>query len=77
MPPAISLDQGHVVIECTPRYLQTFLRPGNLGDRLMIACLVRGAYLTSRSRVPTVNVVEELVRAVVGSDDARFPPDDP
>ena len=72
MPPAISLDQGHVVIECTPRYLQTFLRPGNLGDRLMIACLVRGAYLTSRSRVPTVNVVEELVRAVVGSDDARF-----
>ena len=40
--PAVSVEDGQIVIACTPGYLRSFLSPGNLGDRLMLASLTRG-----------------------------------
>ena len=70
--PTIAVENGEIVIDCTPRYLRSFLGAGNLGDRLMIASLVRGAHLLCGNEAPCDTVVNELVQAVVGSDSARF-----
>ena len=70
--PAVAIEDGEIAIECEPRYLRSFLSAGNLGDRLMIASLVRGAYLLCGEDAPCDTVVNNLVRTVVGSDSARF-----
>lgn len=70
--PEVVCNDEHIAIDCTPRYLGSFLNPGNLGDRLMIASLVRGAYLfMGNSKLPD-DKVEELVQTVADSDNARY-----
>ena len=70
--PAVALEDGQIVIDCKPRYLRSFLNPDNLGDRLMITALVRGAYALCGNPAPSDTVMGELVQTVAGSDDARF-----
>ena len=70
--PAVTVEDGEIAIDCVPHYLLSFLRPGNLGDRLMIASLMRGVdSLCGRETVPDA-VMEEWLQTVVGSDSARF-----
>lgn len=68
----VAVADGEIVIDCAPTYLQSFLNVDNLGDRLMITALVRGAHELCGDRVPSPSVMAELVQAVVGSDDASF-----
>ena len=68
----VAVEDGEIVIDCAPTYLRSFLGADNLGDRLMIAALVRGAHVFCGNRVTSDRVIAELVQTVVGSDDARF-----
>ena len=70
--PAVAVEDGQVVIDCTPLYLRSFLSADNLGDRLMITALMRGAYALCGNPAPSDTVMGELVQTVVGSDDAHF-----
>ena len=70
--PGVTIEDGEIAIDCEPRYLRSFLSAGNLGDRLMIASLVRGAHLLCGKDVPRDTEVKDLVQTVVGSDSARF-----
>ena len=70
--PAVVVEDGVILVDCVPNYLLSFLRPGNLGDRLMIASLTRGVdLLCGRDPVPNA-AMEKWVKSVVGSDRARF-----
>ena len=70
--PAVMVTDGRIVIDCGPQYLQSFLKPGNLGDRLLIAAIVRGLEeLCGNEPLPDARV-DEWVRSVAGSEDARF-----
>ena len=70
--PAVAVEDGGIVIGCGPRYLQSFLGPGNLGDRLMIAAMARGLEAVCSSEPLLDSAVEEWVRSVAGSDNDRF-----
>ena len=70
--PAVTIEDGRIVVGCGPRYLQSFLGPGNLGDRLMIAAMARGIEtLCSNEPLPST-AMEEWVQTVAGSDNDRF-----
>lgn len=70
--PRVSVAERQVVIECDPNYLQSFLMPGNLGDRLLITAMVRGLErLCGNEPLPDV-VVKNWLRSVVGTDNDRF-----
>ena len=70
--PAVTVADGEIVVSCGPRYLQSFLGPGNLGDRLMIAAMARGLEtLCSNEPLPNTTM-EEWVRTVAESDNDRF-----
>ena len=70
--PTVAVEDGEIAIDCGPRYLRCFLSTGNLGDRLMIASLVRGVELVCGNEAISDAVMEEWVQSVVGSDSARF-----
>ena len=70
--PTVVLEDGEIAVECTPQYLRSFLSDGNLGDRLMVAALIRGAQMLRSDATPGGRVVNELLQAVVGSESARF-----
>ena len=70
--PAVSVQDGEIAIDCTSGYLRSFLSPGNLGDRLMIASLARGVDALCGKKASSVTAMEEWVEKVVGSDRARF-----
>ena len=72
MSPAVKLEDGEIVIDCIKRYLQSFLSPGNLGDRLMIGAMVRGVdSLCGKEAAPDA-ALEEWVCSLVESKSARF-----
>ena len=68
----VAVGEAEIVIDCAPSYMGSFLNVDNLGDRLMIVALVRGAYELSGYGVPSDIVITELLQSVAGSDDARF-----
>ena len=70
--PGVSVEDGQIVIDCTRGYLRSFLSPGNRGDRLMIASLVRGVDSLCGKDAASDAAMEEWVEKVVGSDRARF-----
>ena len=70
--PAVAVGRGEIAIDCTPQYLRCFLSTGNLGDRLMIASLVRGADALAGNPAASDTELEEWVRDAVGSETARF-----
>ena len=70
--PTVAVEDGEIVIDCVPRYLRCFLSAGNLGDRLMIASLVRGVDLLCGNEAISDADMDEWVQNVVGSDSARF-----
>ena len=70
--PAVAVEDGGIVVGCGPRYLQSFLGPGNLGDRLMIAAMARGLETLCRNEPLPNTAMEEWVRTVAGSDNDRF-----
>ena len=72
MIPAVALEDGEIVIDCIKRYLQSFLSPGNLGDRLMIAAMVRGVDSLCGKEAVSEAALEEWVCSLVESDSARF-----
>lgn len=70
--PAVAVESGEVVIDCTPEYLRSFLSAGNLGDRLMIASLVRGIDSLCGNPAASDADLNEWVRNAIGSQRARF-----
>ena len=70
--PTVAVEDGEIAIDCVPRYLRCFLSAGNLGDRLMIASLVRGVDLLCGNQAVSDVDMDEWVHNVVGSDSARF-----
>ena len=70
--PDVALEDGEIAIDCVADYLQSFLSPGNLGDRLMIASMVRGVDSLCGKEAVSDAALEEWVRSLVGSDSARF-----
>lgn len=70
--PVFAIDEGAITIDCMPPYLQSFLSPDNLGDRLMLDAMVRGTHLLCRAPIPAESVVSGLVETLVGSASARF-----
>ena len=70
--PAVTVEAGEVAVDCVPRYLQSFLSPGNLGDRLMIASLVRGMNTLCGKKADLDADMEEWVQTVTGSENTRF-----
>ncbi len=69
--PSVEIYNGKVLIMCSPGYLRSFVNRQNVGDRLMIAALVRGAYMLCDVPVPHAAALSEFVQNVVRSDDAR------
>ena len=70
--PRLAFEDGQVMIECTPRFLRSFIGLTNLGDRQMVAALVRGAYGITGQILPSETAVAKCVQTVVTSDDARY-----
>ena len=70
--PAVAVEDGEITIDCMPSYLRSFLSPGNLGDRLMVASLVRGVDSLCGKEALSDAAMEEWVRSLVGSGSARF-----
>ena len=70
--PTVAVEDGQIAIDCVTRYLRCFLSAGNLGDRLMIASLVRGVDLLCGNQAVSDVDMDEWVHNVVGSDSARF-----
>ena len=70
--PSVEIGEGNVLIGCSPCYLRSFVNRQNVGDRLMIAALVQGAYTLCGVPVPKEAPLREFVQNVVRSDDARF-----
>ncbi|MDE0001131.1 MAG: hypothetical protein OXQ29_00355 [Rhodospirillaceae bacterium] len=71
-PPSVAAVDGGIEIGCGPYYLRSFLKPGNLGDRLMIAAIARGLATLCRSEPLPETAMEEWVRSVAGSENDRF-----
>ena len=70
--PAVALEGREIAIDCTPQYLRCFLSTGNLGDRLMIASLVRGVDSLCGNQAVSDADLEEWVRNMIGTESARF-----
>ena len=70
--PDVAVEHREIVVDCHPRYLQSFLAPGNLGDRLMLAAMARGLEALCGSEPLPESAMEEWVRSVAGSDNDRF-----
>ena len=71
-PPLVRLHQGRISIDCQPEYLRALAEEHNVGERMMVAAMLRGAHLWARSPMPSPEEVDATVQAVVGSSDARF-----
>lgn len=70
--PAVAVEGGEIAIDCTPQYLRSFLSAGNLGDRLMIASLVRGVDSLTGNPAASDADLEQWVRDMIGTESARF-----
>ena len=70
--PTVVVENGEVVLDCTPEYLRSFLGPGNVGDRLMIASLARTVHLLCTGEDVSNAEIKEWVGSVVGSESGRF-----
>ncbi|MDE0241438.1 MAG: hypothetical protein OXQ84_14815 [bacterium] len=70
--PAVVVEGREVGIDCTSHYLRCLLSAGNLGDRLMIASLVRGVDSLAGNPAASDAELEEWVRDAIGSESARF-----
>jgi len=70
--PGVAVEDGGIAIDCTPQYLRSFLSSGNLGDRLMIASLLRGLDLLCDNPAVSDAELDEWVRDAIGSEAARF-----
>lgn len=71
--PAATVIDGEIVIDCNPSYLQSFLQPGNLGDRLMIAAIVRGVSTLCRVEPLADSAIQDWIENVARSANDRFP----
>ena len=70
--PSVEVREGTVVINCHPSYLQSFLAPGNLGDRLMIVAIARGLEALCNSEPVLDSKMNEWVQTVAGSENRHF-----
>ncbi len=70
--PSVKVQDGRVVIDCFPNYLQSFLAPGNLGDRLLIAAIARGLEALCNSEPVPDSAINEWVQTVSGAENRHF-----
>ena len=70
--PSMEIRGTNVIIGCSGPYLQSFALARNLGERLMIETLIRGVCAVSKVPTLTATSTDEIVQAVVLSDEARF-----
>lgn len=68
----VVVHEREVEINCSLRYIFSFSDMQNVGDRMMISALVKGAYMYFGIPVLDERTVEEIVRDVANSDHARF-----
>ena len=60
--PKVAVEDGEIAIDCEPRYLRSLLSAGNLGDRLMVASLVRGVEYACGNEAVSDADVEDWVQ---------------
>ena len=70
--PAVVVLGDRIVVECSPEYLRSFVNADNIGERLMISALVRGAYMYASSQEPAKELLDKITRSVLQSGRARF-----
>jgi hypothetical protein len=70
-PPRVEILDGKAFIECPPTYLRTFADAKNIGDRYMVAAIIRAIYALSGTSIDDA-LVMDLVQAIVRDDEARF-----
>ena len=69
--PEVTLENDRIVITCTPPYLRTFSNSRNIGDRLAVEAMARGAHMLCSAH-DTNEAIHDLVDQLVQNDDARF-----
>ena len=70
--PIVRLQERSISLECPPEYLRTFSNETNVGERMMVSAMLRGAHLWTGLSMPSLAEVEATVDAIVGSNDARY-----
>ena len=70
-PPTVNLDDTAIVIACGADHLRSFGRAENIGERLLIAAIVRGAYALSGANIDD-DQLAVLALEIAGSTQARF-----
>lgn len=70
-PPRVSVDGASITIRCGNDYLNCFARAENVGDRLMVAAIARGAAEVAGASLTQVEA-EAFAVEVIGSSSARF-----
>ena len=64
--PAVVVENGEIVIDCTPDYLRSFLSPGNVGDRLIISSLARSVNLLCAKEDVSDRAMKEWIGSWLG-----------
>ncbi len=70
-PPAVEVDDGAIVIACGADHLRSFGRAENIGERLLIGAIIRGACALSGADIDQ-DQVGVLSLEIAGSTQARF-----
>lgn len=70
-PPRVDIDDGAIVIACGADHLRSFGRAENIGERLLIGAITRGACALSGADMDHYGV-EALSLDIAGSTQARF-----
>ncbi len=71
-PPMVRIHQGRVVIDCTVQYLRAFASDSNVGEKMMVTAMLRGAnLLVGSAGLSSADTVEQ-VEGVMGSGGAQY-----
>lgn len=69
--PRVTVDGGAIGVRCGNDYLNAFARAENVGDRLMVAAIARGAATIAGGGLSDAEA-EAFAAEVIGSNSARF-----
>ena len=69
--PSFRVKEGKVCIDCTLNFVRSFNASDNSGDPLMVQVLTKGCYELSDQPMPSDTELDDVVRTIVTSQDAR------
>ncbi len=70
-PPVVHIKPGHISISCPPQYLRVIANGDNVGEEMMVAAMLRGAYLLAGSPPLSSADIATTVQAIMGSSAAQ------